>query len=234
MGAISELNVYVAHCRPTKCVLISDDEDDNQGDLEDDDDPTTDDIYPPALPPKRGPLTSRSWMPGGGQMPTTTSHDERIIPIVIEGRKGRGGGSGGGPYRQESTSSAVSAQTPVSDNSANPPRIPGGHQYHRFSDSMTSSTSSSGFGTDIHSLRHSLPSPVMEASNSSQQQIMSEGNEPMIQPSISKQASRKSKTKETSPLNSKSKRSSSKKKKSSSSSVLSGSVLDQAIIFFLS
>lgn len=127
------------------------DDADEDGDLDDDDD----DIYPPALPPKRGPLSSaRSpWCP----------HDERIIPIVIEGR-GK-----------------------VSSN-------------NRFSDSMTSSTSSSGFGTDIQSLpRHSLPSPVVESSQD------------------------KSKPSKASPVSAKAKRSSSKKKKNLSDTA----VLDQ-------
>ena len=77
-----------------------DDEEDNQGDLDDDDEPTTDDIYPPALPPKRGPLTSRSLSHAPPQR--SFSHEERIIPIVIEGHKRR-------PHRQESTSSVMSA-----------------------------------------------------------------------------------------------------------------------------
>ena len=76
---------------------MPDDEDDNQGDLEDDDDPTTDDIYPPALPPKRGPLSSRSWTgTSGGGTSQPASHEERIIPIVIEGRSNS---SKSGPYR---------------------------------------------------------------------------------------------------------------------------------------
>lgn len=206
---------------------LPDDEDDNQGDLEDDDDPTTettDDIYPPALPPKRGPLSSRSWTsPASQDMSSTpTSHEDRIIPIVIEGRQG-------GPYRQESTCSAPAAptSTPHEHRSYN----------HRFSDSMTSSTSSSGFGADIHSLRHSLPSPVMEASSSSQHQLMSESTKQQIndsQPSIlprqgTANSSRKSKTKETSPSASRAKRNSSKKKKNALASSISasGSVLDQ-------
>ena len=70
-------------------------------------------------------------------------------------------------YRQESTSSAVSASCNTPDSGVNQRSgVLGGHpgsggsagggdqsgrqQYHRFSDSMTSSTSSSGFGTDIH------------------------------------------------------------------------------------
>lgn len=204
------------------------DDDDNQGDLEDDDDPTTDDIYPPALPPKRGPLSSRSWTSQSvsqGMSSTPTSQEDRIIPIVLEGR------SHYQPYRQESTCSAPAAPTCTSTHEHR------NYNQHRFSDSMTSSTSSSGFGTDIHSLRHSLPSPVMEAggatSSSSQHQLMSESQQINdSQPSIlSKQGvSRKSKTKETSPSASKAKRNSSKKKKNaltSSTSSASGSVLDQ-------
>jgi len=238
---------------------MPDDEDDNQGDLEDDDDPTTDDIYPPALPPKRGPLSSRSWTgTSGGGTSQPPSHEERIIPIVIEGRSNS---SKSGPYRQESTSSAVSASCNTPDSGVNQRSgVLGGHpgsggsagggdqsgrqQYHRFSDSMTSSTSSSGFGTDIHSMRHSLPSPVVEAGTTvptSQQKPPPPGIEPQPsqpplpqhtnkqtqqqQPSIKSSSSRKSKTnKETSPLSAKAKRSSSKKKKSTP---LGGSVLDQ-------
>ena len=161
-------------------------------------------------------------------------------------------------YRQESTSSAVSAScaTPLSDSSLNvgqqtsTPR-----QYHRFSDSMTSSTSSSGFGTDVHSMRHStshqphteanssqnpmgIPTPYMSDHPSAEDRPPSSvvpGSNPanasqilsQVPPSIIKQASRKSKTKETSPLSSKAKRSSSKRKKNCSSANLSGSVLDQ-------
>ena len=72
-----------------------------------------------------------------------------------------------GPYRQESTSSAVSASCNTPDSGVNQRSgvlgcgpgsggstgggdQSGRQQYHRFSDSMTSSTSSSGFGTDIH------------------------------------------------------------------------------------
>ena len=145
---------------------LPDDEDDNQGDLEDDDDPTTDDIYPPALPPKRGPLSARSWTTAS-MASQPASHEERIIPIVIEGRSN----SKSGPYRQESTSSAVSASCNTPDSGVNQRSGLGGlggagsggsagggdqsgdrgrQNYHRFSDSMTSSTSSSGFGTDIH------------------------------------------------------------------------------------
>ena len=127
-----------------------DDEEDNQGDLDDDDEPTTDDIYPPALPPKRGPLTSRSFVSHAPPQ-RSFSHEERIIPIVIEGHKRR-------PHRQESNSSVMSAnaESPIQP-------LP---QVHRFSaDSMNSSTSSSGLGTDIHSLRQSLPSPVLETSH---------------------------------------------------------------------
>ena len=114
--------------------------------------------------------------------------------------------------------------------------------HHRFSDSMTSSTSSSGLGTDVHSLRHSLPSPVMEtvapsaattSSVSSQSLLVSETNNKghEAKGQLTKQQSRKVKAKETSPqavsTSSKAKRSSSKKKKNSSSTTAGGSVLDQ-------
>ena len=91
------------------------------------------------------------------------------------------------------------------------------------------------------SLRHSLPSPVIEAVGpttstvSSQSLLVSEqpskGHE-VIKGPLTKQQSRKSKAKETSPQlvstsSSKAKRSSSKKKKSAASSSTGCSVLDQ-------
>ena len=84
------------------------------------------------------------------------------------------------------------------------------------------------FAFQICSMRHSLPSPVVEAAS----QQASTGIEPPP-PSSTKSvsSSRKSKTKETSPLSAKAKRSSSKKKKASSvsadRSLGGGSVLDQ-------
>ena len=88
---------------------------------------------------------------------------------------------------------------------------------------MNSSTSSSGLGTDIHSLRQSLPSPVLETSHAEDTPASNSASKP-----LSKQASRKSsKAKETSPSAPKARRSSSKKKKNSCYSALGGSVLDQ-------
>ena len=202
-----------------------DDEEDNQGDLDDDDEPTTDDIYPPALPPKRGPLSSRSWAKTASGMPQRSfSQEERIIPIVIEAHTKRGR-----PLRQESTSSVMSANE-SSPGGSGPPQGPPpasttpSVSVLRFSaDSMNSSTSSSGLGTDIHSYRQSLPSPVLETS-ASQNNPTEESNT-----KLAKQASRKSSkvAKETSPSAAKTRRSSSKKKKNSCYSALGGSVLDQ-------
>ena len=122
------------------------------------------------------------------------------------------------PHRQESNSSAMSA------NAESPVSGPMPVSVHRFSaDSMNSSTSSSGLGTDIHSLRQSLPSPVLETTPTSHQ------NDQDSTKPLTKQPSRKSckAVKETSPSTAKARRSSSKKKKNSCYSALGGSVLDQ-------
>ena len=207
-----------------------DDEEDNQGDLDDDDEPTTDDIYPPALPPKRGPLSSRSWTTtstSSGMPQRSLSHEERIIPIVIEAgvhKRGR-------PLRQESTSSVMSANESspsggVPTLQANPASTTSVSVLRFSADSMNSSTSSSGLGTDIQSYRQSLPSPVLETSTSQKNKEPEESNSCS---KLSKQASRKSSkvAKETSPSAAKTRRSSSKKKKNSCYSALGGSVMDQ-------
>ena len=207
-----------------------DDEEDNQGDLDDDDEPTTDDIYPPALPPKRGPLSSRSWTTtstSSGMPQRSLSHEERIIPIVIEAgvhKRGR-------PLRQESTSSVMSANESspsggVPTLQANPDKTTSVSVLRFSADSMNSSTSSSGLGTDIQSYRQSLPSPVLETSTSQKNKEPEESNSCS---KLSKQASRKSSkvAKETSPSAAKTRRSSSKKKKNSCYSALGGSVMDQ-------
>lgn len=173
---------------------------------------------------------------------STASYDERIIPIVIEST-GQRAGRPQPPQRQESSSSAISTSGALASETMEHTIGEGHRRNHRFSDSMTSSTSSSGLGTDIHSLRHSLPSPVMEAATTiaPSQQLMSDNSSelaasqqpppPPSSSSLSKQPSRKSKAnKETSPpsLNSsKAKRSSSKRKKNAASTAPTGSVLDQ-------
>ncbi len=153
---------------PPPFPTLPDDEDDNQGDLDDDDEPTTDDIYPPALPPKRGPLSSRSWMSTQGQ---PLSYEDRYIPIMVESKSKSSQSHG----ESASSSSAVTADQPLQASSK--AKTDRGSGYHRFSDSMTSSTSSSGFGTDIHSMRHSLPSPVMESSQDTALGLLSEISE---------------------------------------------------------
>ena len=211
-----------------------DDEDDNQGDLDDDDEPTTDDIYPPALPPKRGPLSSRSWTTtstSSGMPQRSFSHEDRIIPIVIEAgvhhKRGR-------PLRQESTSSVMSANESspsggVPTLQANPASTTSVSVLRFSADSMNSSTSSSGLGTDIQSYRQSLPSPVLETSTSQKNKETQHEDQSNSNSKLSKQASRKSSkvAKETSPSAAKTRRSSSKKKKNSCYSALGGSVMDQ-------
>ena len=110
-------------------------------------------MRPHSLPPRPGHQRHPPASTGSG------SNEERIIPIMVERpttttRSGSAGSSRPPPpQRQESTSSAIS----TAGEGQGPPPQPlentknRGNGSHRFSDSMTSSTSSSGLGTDIHS-----------------------------------------------------------------------------------
>ena len=114
---------------------------------------STSPVRPHSLPPRPGHQRHQPASAGSG------SNEERIIPIMVERpttttRSGSAGSSRPPPpQRQESTSSAIS----TAGEGQGPPPQPlentknRGNGSHRFSDSMTSSTSSSGLGTDIHS-----------------------------------------------------------------------------------
>lgn len=223
---------------------VADDEDPGHGDREDEED--EDEGFsrrPPALPPKRGQRPVASQLSGG----------ERTIPIVRESDGSVVVCNRQPPQRQESSSSAVSTS-----GAANISEAGGGglHHHHRLSavsgDSMASSTSSSGLGTDVHSQRQSLPSsvcgasqtpsipptptPVLMTTGSSSSTTVPEttviGSKTPSPPPPSSQTSlnaRKQSKKETSPSSAKAKarRSSSKKKKSTSTNASSVPVLDQ-------